>query len=98
MPRISRDRDRCKTGHLCSRTAPVIATQRNVFANGRPLLRRGDPVGPHKIKKGFRCVRHRARVNRGSRSVFVQRIPVARKGDSTDFGSMIGASGNVSAG
>ena len=98
MPRISRDRDRCRTGHACTGSAPVIATQRSVFANGKPLLRRGDPVAPHTILIGRFCVGHRAKVNRGSRSVFAKGIPVARRGDSTDFGAMVGASFNVNAG
>tara|TARA_Y100001937_G_scaffold52910_1_gene73101 strand:- start:2884 stop:3180 length:297 start_codon:yes stop_codon:yes gene_type:complete len=98
MPRISRNRDRCRTGHACSATAAVIATQGSVFANGIPLLRRGDPVAPHTIKIGRFCVGHRAKVNRGSNTVFVRGIPVARRGDSTDFGAMTGASFNVNAG
>ena len=98
MPRISRHGDRCKTGHLCSRTAPVLASQRSVFANGRRILVRGNRVKPHKIRRGIRCIPHKAKLSGSSRSVFVQGIGVGRKGDRADFGAMIGASRNVSAG
>ncbi len=98
MPKISRHGDRCKTGHLCSRTAPVLASQRSVFANGRRILVRGNRVKPHKIRRGIRCIPHKAKLSGSSRSVFVQGIGVGRKGDRADFGAMIGASRNVSAG
>lgn len=98
MPRISRHGDRCKTGHLCSRTAPVLASQRSVFANGKRILVRGNRVKPHKIRRGIRCIPHKAKLSGSSRSVFVQGIGVGRKGDRADFGAMIGASLNVSAG
>ena len=55
-------------------------------------------MAPHTIKIGRFCVGHRAKVNRGSNTVFVRGIPVARRGDSTDFGAMTGASFNVNAG
>ena len=98
MPKISRHGDRCKTGHLCSRTAPVLASQRSVFANGRRILIRGNRVKPHKIRRGIRCIPHKAKLSGSSMSVFVQGIGVGRKGDRADFGAMIGASRNVSAG
>ena len=50
MPRISRQGDRCRTGHLCSKSAPVNASQFSVFANGKPILVRGDKVAVHFIK------------------------------------------------
>jgi len=98
MPRISRHRDRCRTGHLCSTTAPVLASQSTVFANGKPILVRGDRVAPHKIKIGIRCLPHVAKLTGSSRSVFVQGIGVGRRGDRADKGAMTGASSNVSAG
>lgn len=98
MPRISRHRDRCRTGHLCSATAPVNASQYTVFANGKPILVRGDRVAPHKIKAGVRCIPHRAKLSGSSRTVFVQGIGVGRRGDKADFGAMTGASFDVSAG
>lgn len=90
--------DRCRTGHQCSRTAPVLARQYTVFANGKPLLIKGDRVAPHFIKAGLYCVPHSARLKGSSRSVFVNNIGVGRRGDRADFGRMIGSSQNVFAG
>ena len=98
MPRISRHKDRCRTGHLCSKTAPVNASQSTVFAEGKAILVRGDRVAPHKIKAGFRCIPHGAKLTGSSRSVFVQGIGVGRRGDKADFGAMTGAADTVSAG
>lgn len=98
MPRISRNGDRCRTGHLCSATAPVLASQRTVFANGKPILVRGDRVAPHKIKIGLLCLPHAAKLTGSSRTVYVQGIGVGRRGDRADKGAMTGASFNVSAG
>jgi len=98
MPRVSRHRDRCVTGHGCTGSAPVNTTQYSVFANGKPLLRRGDPVQPHTLPVGPFCKFHAARVNQASRRVFAKGIGVARRGDSTDRGAMLGCSGDVVAG
>ena len=98
MPRVSRNRDRCRTGHLCSRTAPVIAKQGSVFANSKALLTRGSRVAPHLIKKGIYCVPHAAKMTGSSRSVFAEGIGVGRRGDRADRGAMTGASQNVFAG
>ena len=98
MPRISRHRDRAITGHLCSKTAPVLAKQRSVFANGRAILTRGDRLAPHFIKKGFFCVPHPAKLKGSSRKVFAEGIGVGRRGDRADFGRMSGASFTVFAG
>ena len=98
MPRISRHKDRCRTGHACSTTAPVNASHYTVFANGKPLLKRGDRVAPHTIRIGIRCVPHRAKLTGSSRTVFVKGIGVGRKGDRADRGAMTGASFDVFAG
>jgi uncharacterized Zn-binding protein involved in type VI secretion len=105
MPRISRHRDRCKTGHLCNRTAPVLASQYSVFANGKPILVQGNRVAPHLIKrppsdppKKPPCIPHKAKLTGSSRTVFVKGIGVGRKDDKADFGAMLGASPNVFAG
>ena len=75
----------------------VIVTKKRVLA-GRRILVRGNRVKPHKIRRGIRCIPHKAKLSGSSRSVFVQGIGVGRKGDRADFGAMIGASRNVSAG
>ena len=102
MPAISRHKDRCRTGHLCSTTAPVNASQYSVFANGKAILKRGDRVAEHFILKTAggrpRCIDHRATLSGGSRRVFVTGIPVGRRGDRADRGAMTGASFNVFAG
>ncbi len=101
MPRISRHRDKCKTGHLCSPTAPVNASQYSVFANGKAILRRGDRVAPHTILVPGpppRCVGHKAKLSGSSFTVFVRGVGVGRRGDRADFGAMTGASFDVFAG
>jgi uncharacterized Zn-binding protein involved in type VI secretion len=98
MPAISRDLDLAKTGHLCTPIIGVEASQNNVIANGIPVLRPGDWCLPHTIKCGPVCCGHPAMINRGSSSVFAVGIPVARIGDSTDFGFMIKGSSSVFAG
>ena len=104
MPAVSRNKDRCRTGHLCTKSAPVNASQFTVFANGKPLLRRGDQVKRHTIKVFGppphypKCLMHGASVKGSSRTVFAQGIGVARRGDRADKGSMTGRSPNVFAG
>lgn len=98
MPKLCRHKDLGATGHGCTTVIGVKATQSTVFANKIPVLRMGDPSLPHKIKVGIKCVGHGAKINRGSRSVFVQGIPAGRVGDSHDRSIMITGSSNVFAG
>jgi len=98
MPQVSRNGDLCFTNHACDPVAPVMATQFTVFINGIPSLKQSDPVAPHFYKPGIVCVPHISFVNRGSSSVFVRGIPIARVGDSTDFGGLFRGSNNVFAG
>lgn len=102
MPRISRKGDRCATGHKCTASAPVRSSQFTVFANGRPLLRKGDKLKPHTILVPMvpkpKCLVHRASVRGSSRKVFAEGKKVVRKGDAGDKGKMVGASFNVFAG
>lgn len=101
MPAISRHRDKCRTGHACSTTAPVLCSQFTVFANGKPILVRGNRVAPHTILVPGtppKCVGHKARLTGSSKTVFVKGIGVGRRGDRADRGAMIGASRNVFAG
>ena len=100
MPAVSRNRiDLAATGHTCDSTAGVRASQFSVFANGISILRPGDRLLPHTILVCFGkkcvCVNHPAKVNRGSPNVFIQGVPVARRGDSADAGRMIQGSPNV---
>ena len=103
MPKLSRNViDLAKTGHPCTSVIGVKASQGSVFANGIPVLRRGDRCLPHTILRRCGkypcCLPHKAKVNMGSRSVFGLGIPVARDGDSTDFGALFQGSPNVFAG
>ena len=104
MPAISRHKDRCRTGHKCSGTAPVNASQYTVFANGKPILVRGDKVAPHVLPNPAypptppKCIPHKAKLTGSSFTVFVKGIGVGRRGDKADFGAMTGASFNVFAG
>ena len=98
MRPMSRMNDKCITGHACSFTAPVIASQFDVFSEGKPNLVQGDKVAPHAILAGKFCVPHFAKVNRGSMTVFVKGIPSARIGDSTDMGAMYKGATTVFAG
>ena len=100
MPMISRNNDLAATGHGCTSVIGVRATCTSVFANTKPVARPGDRLKPHTIPVccPLRCVGHSAKINRGSRTVFAQRIPVARFSDSADMGKMIQGSFNVFAG
>ena len=102
MPAVSRNRiDLAATGHTCTRKIGVKASQFSVFANGdkNPIVRPGDRLLPHTILRCFGkkciCVDHPAKVNRGSPNVFIQGVPVARRGDSADAGRMLRGSPNV---
>ena len=105
MPRISRHRDKCRTGHKCDTTAPLLASQFNVFAEGKPILIRGDKVAPHVLPNPAYpptpppCIPHKGqKLKTSSRSVFVKNVGVGRRGDKADFGSMIQAARTVHAG
>lgn len=92
MPSVSRDIiDLARTGHGCTTVIGVKASARSVYANNKRVLRPGDKLLPHTIPVccPLRCVPHPAIVNRGSPTVFAENIPMARRGDSADRGSMI---------
>ena len=98
MPAVSRDKvDLARTGHTCTAMIGCKATARTVFANGIKVLRPGDKLLPHFIKK-VKCTGHPANVNRGSRTVFAEGLPISRVGDSADRGALIQGSRNVFAG
>ena len=98
MPGISRNGDLGATGHGCSKVAPVRATQKTVFANGKPILKRGDPMAPHEILVPAIppiCLKHKANLKGADPTVFVTGIGVGRRGDRVDKGSMMQSSKNV---
>tara|TARA_B100000287_G_C20357875_1_gene672534 strand:+ start:232 stop:534 length:303 start_codon:yes stop_codon:yes gene_type:complete len=90
--------DLAATGHTCTAFIGCVATQFSVKANNISILRPGDPTLPHTILKPPHCVPHPAKVNMGSFTVFAENLPVARMGDSTDFGKLVMGSHNVFAG
>jgi|TARA_B100001971_G_C18068850_1_gene471970 uncharacterized Zn-binding protein involved in type VI secretion len=102
MPKICRDGDLGKTGHLCHRYIGVIASQRSVLANGIPFARRGDRAKFHTILRRCGkypcCLPHKSKINRGSTTVFAEGIGVARVWDSFDKAWMVRGSDNVFAG
>lgn len=98
MPAISRNVvDLAATGHGCTRAIGVKASQFQVFANGKAILRPADRLLPHTIPVccPLRCIPHKAVVNMGSRNVFIRNRPVARRFDSADRGAMLHGSPNV---
>lgn len=98
MPAVARIGDPTTTGHGCDSVSTVIGPSSNVFANSKGVERKGDPVAPHTIPSGRSCVPHSAVINVGSSTVYVNNIPIARVGDSTDGGSITAGSNNVFAG
>ena len=104
MPSVCRHKSLARTGHKCDVVVPIIATARSVRVGGIRIGRMLDKLMPLVIPcapcpKKCCCKPHKAIVNRGSRSVFAEGIPVARKGDSADMGAMItGNFNNVFAG
>ncbi len=99
MPQICRDIiDLGATGHGCTAFIGVKATQFTVRANGISIVRLLDPALPHTIPTPL-CTAHLgAKVNMASMTVRASGKPVARIGDSFDFGMMIDGSNNVRAG
>jgi uncharacterized Zn-binding protein involved in type VI secretion len=95
MPSASRHGDGIYTGHACSPTSTIIATQGVVRINGIPAARMGDPIAPHTILVGIYCVPHSAFVNRGSRNVRIVGRSAARIGDSADMARVAQGSRNV---
>ena len=101
MPAVARQGDPTTTGHGCDSTSTVVGPTgagAKVYANGIPVECQGDPVAPHTIPSGRRCVDHSAVINVGSGTVKVGGKPLARVNDSTDAGAITAGSPNVFAG
>jgi len=103
MPSVCVHKSLAATGHKCDKVKPIIATAFSVRVGGKKIGRMLDKLMPHMIQclpcPKCCCKPHKAIVNRGSRSVFAEGRPVARKGDSADVGAMItGNFNNVFAG
>ena len=101
MPAVARDGDPTTTGHGCDSnttiTGPTGASVK-VYVNGIAVECKGNPTVNHAYGGRNCSARHTAAINRGSGSVNVGGIPIARVGDSTDGGSISAGSPNVFAG
>jgi uncharacterized Zn-binding protein involved in type VI secretion len=101
MPAVARQDDPTTTGHGCSTTSTVIGptgASAKVYVNSIAVECQGDPVAPHTIPSGRKCVSHSAVINVGLPTVRVGGKPLARVGDSTDAGAITAGSPDVFAG
>ena len=99
MPAVSRKGDSLSTGHICASTTILdTPTQSTVRANSILIARETDKTIAHPFPPSPPCAPHVAIVNRGSTTVNVVGLPIARKNDSTDAGQMTQGSTNVFAG
>lgn len=100
MPAVARGSgtDSVLTGHTCTVTTKTDKCSTNVFINSKGACRKGDAIKVHTYKKGKNCVNHTEKIKAGSASVFVNGIPISRKGDSADAGVISSGSPNVIAG
>lgn len=100
MPAVARGSgtDSVLTGHSCTATTKTDKCSTNVFVNSKGACRKGDAIKVHTHKVGKNCVNHTEKIKAGSASVFVNGIPISRKGDSADAGIVSSGSGNVFAG
>ncbi len=82
MPPVTRIGDN-NTGHDACPPVPLSAGSPNVFANGIPVCRIGDPYVVHGCPAH---VPHTPHLAAGSSTVLVNGIPVSRIGDAVDCG------------
>lgn len=82
MPAVTRVGDNC-TGHDDCPPVPLVAGSGNVFVNGKPVCRIGDPYETHSCPVHSPHTPHLAA---GASNVFVNGIPVSRIGDAVDCG------------
>ena len=93
MPAQSRLGD-TGSGHGSFPPTNVIAGSPNVFVNGRPAARLGDPLASHGSPSP--SPPHSRAIAAGSGSVFINGKPAARIGDAINCGgNLISGSGNV---
>jgi len=78
---------------------PIASGSGNVFVNGIPVARTGDPYGGDHIEIPLPNPPHKVSCGQGSGTVFVNGKPIFRKGDPTSCPSVqVEGSGNVIAG
>tara|TARA_Y100000296_G_scaffold46413_1_gene53269 strand:+ start:219 stop:521 length:303 start_codon:yes stop_codon:yes gene_type:complete len=99
MPAVNRMGDPLTTGHICASTTILdTPTQSTVRANSILIARETDKTISHPFPPSPSCAPHVAFVNKGSSTVNVVGLPVARRTDSTDAGQMTQGSLTVYAG
>ena len=99
MPGISIKGDQLSTGHGCAGvTILATPTQFTVRANNIAIARKTDKTVSHPFPPAPLCPPHVAMVNKGSSTVRVVGLPVARIDDSADNGQLIKGSLTVRAG
>ncbi|CUH78196.1 hypothetical protein TRM7557_01764 [Tritonibacter multivorans] len=92
MPAAGRKGD-TGSGHDGFPPTPATAGSGDVYANGKPALRKGDPFAPHAKPKH---PPHGRALSAGSGSVFINGQPAGRVGDAIDCGGSIASgSGDV---
>lgn len=81
------------TSHGDFPSSKAVSGSPNVFINGKPVIRVGDPFEEHCDSDGI-C--HNGKASSGSSKVFANGKPICRIGDSIDCGSIMnGGSSNV---
>jgi len=96
MPGIIRIGDMSSSDPCGAPPHPPVAGSSNVFVNGIPAVRVGDPYDSHSCPAS---PPHSSAAASGSATVFVNGIPVHRIGDSISCGSTASnGSADVSAG
>ena len=85
MPAQTRVGD-LNTGHDACPPVPLAAGSGNVFINGIPAGRVGDPYDPHSC---YVHAAHSGVIASGSGSVFINGIPAGRIGDSVSCGGSV---------
>ena len=85
MPAVTRVGDN-NTGHDACPSVPLTAGSPDVFVNGRPVCRVGDPYAVHGCPTHTPHVPH---LQQGSPNVFVNGIPVSRIGDAVHCGGAV---------
>jgi len=82
------------SGHGSFKETPIIEGSSNVFVNGLPAARLGDPLASHGSNSPSPT--HSRNIAVGSSSVFINGKPAARLGDAINCGgNIITGSSNV---
>ena len=85
MPKVTRLGD-IGSGHSCHfPPTPSIGASPDVYAEGKAVVRKGDPYAPHACPTCPAPVHPRS-LSAGSGSVYVNGIPAGRVGDSISCG------------